>query len=133
RDRRSRARGGAGDGVSGNRGCRRRGPPLSSRPAEAAMDLGLAGRVAIVGGAGRGMGRAIAAALLAEGARVAICARDADALERAAADLAGPNGAAQVLAVPADLARPDDVSRLVAHTVERWGRVDVVVNNVGGP
>jgi 3-oxoacyl-[acyl-carrier protein] reductase len=97
------------------------------------MDLGLAGRVAIVGGASRGMGRAIAAALLAEGARVAICARDTDALERAAADLAGRDGAARVLAVSADLARPDDVTRLVARTVERWSRVDVAVNNVGGP
>jgi 3-oxoacyl-[acyl-carrier protein] reductase len=97
------------------------------------MDLGLAGRVAIVGGASRGMGRAIAAALLREGARVAICARGADALEQTAADLAGAADAARVLAVPADLARADDVARVVARTVERWGQVDVAVNNAGGP
>jgi 3-oxoacyl-[acyl-carrier protein] reductase len=88
--------------------------------------------VAIVGGASRGMGRAIAAALVREGARVALCARRPDVLTEAAAEL-GRDAPDRVLAVPADLSRPDDVPRVVARTVERWGRVDVAVNNVGGP
>jgi 3-oxoacyl-[acyl-carrier protein] reductase len=107
------------------------------------MDLGLHGRVAIVGGASQGIGRAAAATLLREGARVAICARGAEALAEAARALAGTAAAEprssgadeedRVLAVPADLARADDMARVVARTVERWGRVDVAVNNVGGP
>jgi 3-oxoacyl-[acyl-carrier protein] reductase len=97
------------------------------------MDLGLHGRVAIVGGASRGIGRAAAAVLLREGASVVICARGAETLAEAARGLAGAATADRVLAVPADLARPDDVARVVACTVERWGRVDVAVNNVGGP
>lgn len=96
------------------------------------MDLGLAGRVAIVGGASRGMGRAIAAALVREGAAVTLCARRPAVLEQAAADLAA-GAANRVLAVAADLSRPDDVARVVAETLTRWSRVDVAVNNVGGP
>ena len=96
------------------------------------MDLGLVGRVAIVGGASRGMGRAIAAALVREGAAVTLCARRADALAQTAAELER-DAAGRVLAVAADLSRPDDVPRVVAETLARWGRVDVAVNNVGGP
>ncbi len=96
------------------------------------MDLGLSGRVAIVGGASRGMGRATAAALLREGAAVTLCARGAEALSKAADELAAA-APERALAVAADLAQSDDVSRVVARTFERWGRIDVVVNNVGGP
>jgi 3-oxoacyl-[acyl-carrier protein] reductase len=96
------------------------------------MDLGLAGRVAIVGGASRGMGRAIAAALLREGAAVTLCARRADVLTETASALE-QEAAGRVLAVAADLSRPDDVPRVVAQTLARWRRVDVAVNNVGGP
>ena len=97
------------------------------------MDLGLEGRVAIVGGGSKGIGRATAAVLLREGARVAICARGAEILERTAHDLAVTADPERMLAVPADLSRPEDVSRVVARTLERWSRVDVAVNNVGGP
>jgi 3-oxoacyl-[acyl-carrier protein] reductase len=96
------------------------------------VDLGLAGRVAIVGGASRGMGRAIAAALVREGAAVTLCARRADVLAQTASELAS-EAPERVLAVAADLSRPDDVPRVVAETLARWGRVDVAVNNVGGP
>jgi 3-oxoacyl-[acyl-carrier protein] reductase len=97
------------------------------------MDLGLQERVAIVGGGSRGIGRATAAALLREGARVTICARGAEILERTAQDLAATADPERVFAVAADLSQPGDVSRVVAHTLERWGRVDVAVNNLGGP
>lgn len=97
------------------------------------MDLGLAGRVAIVGGSSKGMGRAIAAALVREGANVTMCARHAADLEHAAREIAGQEAAARVLWVEADLSQAADVDRVVARTAERWGRVDIAVNNVGGP
>src|SRR6476469_5439158 len=94
------------------------------------MDLGIAGRVALVTAASRGLGRASAVALAREGAKVAICARGADALADAEAELAGLTG---VLAIPADVTDPAEPARLVAATVERFGRLDVVVANAGGP
>jgi 3-oxoacyl-[acyl-carrier protein] reductase len=97
------------------------------------MNLGLDGRVAIVGGASKGIGRAAAAALLREGARVTICARGPETLESAGRELATDGSGDRVLAVAADLSQAEDVSRVVASTVERWGRVDVAVNNLGGP
>jgi 3-oxoacyl-[acyl-carrier protein] reductase len=96
------------------------------------MDLGLNGRVAIVGGASKGIGRACAALLAAEGARVVMASRDAAALEAAAREIAAATGA-ETLAVPADLSREDDIGALVLATAERFGRIDVLVNNAGGP
>ncbi len=92
------------------------------------MDLGLEGRVALVTAASKGLGLASAAALAAEGASVAICARDPDRLAAAAAGI-GPD----VLAIPADVTAPGAPARLVAATVERFGRLDVLVANAGGP
>lgn len=101
------------------------------------MDLGLRGRVAIVAGASRGLGRAIAEGLAAEGARVAICARSADALAGATAAIAAADATVaaggQVLAVRADVGRADDIDRVVALTLEQWGRIDILVTNAGGP
>ena len=78
------------------------------------------------------MGRAIAAALVREGAAVTLCARRPDVLDEAAAAV-GAAAPERVLTVAADLSQPDDVPRVVAATVARWGRVDIAVNNVGGP
>ncbi len=97
------------------------------------MDLGIAGRVALVTAASKGLGRASAVALAAEGAKVAICARGADSLADAEAELAGLTGPADVLAVQADVTEPGAPARLVAATVERFGRLDIVVANAGGP
>jgi 3-oxoacyl-[acyl-carrier protein] reductase len=94
------------------------------------MDLGIAGRVALVTAASKGLGRATAVALAREGAKVAICARGADALADAEAELAGYT---DVLAVPADVTDPAEPARLVAATVERFGRLDILVANAGGP
>ncbi len=94
------------------------------------MDLGLTGRVAIVTGASRGIGRAVAAALAAEGMAVGVCARDLDRLEEAAAELRSAGG--QIVAIAGDVSKQEDVERLVARTVEAFGGVDVLVNNVGG-
>ena len=81
----------------------------------------------MVTGGSRGLGRAIAAALAAEGARVAICARDGEALRESAAAMAG-----DVLPVAADMTSPEDQSALLATVRERWGEPDVLVHNVGG-
>ncbi len=93
------------------------------------MDLGLRGKVALVTGGTSGIGLAIASRFAEEGARLAICGRDRRKLEAAAAELA-PTGA-EVLAVAADVSHPDDVERLVRETVERFGRLDIVVSNAG--
>jgi 3-oxoacyl-[acyl-carrier protein] reductase len=92
------------------------------------VNLGLGDKVALVCGASRGLGRAIAAELVAEGAAVAVCSRDAERLAAAASEL-GP----EVLAVPADLAAPGEPTRAVEAAVERFGKVDVLVANTGGP
>ncbi|MBI2322266.1 MAG: SDR family oxidoreductase [Chloroflexi bacterium] len=94
------------------------------------MDLGLKGRVAIVTGASRGIGRAIALALAREGCRLAVCARGAPGLEEAAAAYRAA-GAEAVLPVVADMMAAEDIDRLFDATLARWGRLDVLVANVG--
>jgi 3-oxoacyl-[acyl-carrier protein] reductase len=95
------------------------------------LDLALKDRVALVTGSSRGLGLASAAALVAEGCRVAICARGEARLAEAAAELKRAGGEDAVLAVRADVTLGDDVERLIARTVETFGRLDVLVNNVG--
>jgi 3-oxoacyl-[acyl-carrier protein] reductase len=99
------------------------------------MDLQLAGKVAIVTGSSRGLGFASAAALAAEGCLVTICARGEARLEEAASELsrvAGPSGQpAHVLAVPADLSTQAGVEQVVSGTMEAFGGLDILVNNVG--
>ena len=96
------------------------------------MDLGIEGRVALLTGASRGIGRACAASLAAEGARVAICARGREAVEAAARDIAEETGGEAVPFV-ADVARPDDVDRLLSGIAETMGPVDILLVNNGGP
>ena len=93
------------------------------------MDLDLRGKVALVTGASRGIGKAIAQSLLNEGCAVAICARDAARLEAAVADLSR-NGA-RVIGVVADVASAEAVGNFVAKAVEAFGRIDILVNNAG--
>lgn len=96
------------------------------------MELGLNGRCALVCAASRGLGRASAMALAADGASVAICGRDPVSLDRTADDIRRSTGA-RVLALPADLSRADDITRLVSDTVTQLGALDVLVTNTGGP
>lgn len=93
------------------------------------MDLGLKGKVAIVTGGSRGIGRAIGLALAAEGCNIAFCARGEEGLRRMESEVAalGVTG----LGMIADMTSADDIAGVVARTVERFGRVDVLVNNVG--
>ena len=90
------------------------------------MNLGLDGKVSLVCGASRGLGRAIADELAAEGASLALCSRDAERLEAAAAEL-------DALALPADLSVAGEPTRVVEATVGRLGKLDVLVANTGGP
>ena len=96
------------------------------------MDLGLAGKVALVAASSKGLGKASALALAREGARVTICARTGADLDAAAAEIRRETGA-EVLAVPADLTSAAGIHSVAAATAERFGGVDVLVNNSGGP
>jgi 3-oxoacyl-[acyl-carrier protein] reductase len=96
------------------------------------MDLELTGKVAIVTGSSRGLGLATARALVHEGCLVTICARGQTRLDEAGAELRRDAGADdRVLAVAADLFSADGVGRVVSRTVETFGGVDILVNNVG--
>ena len=96
------------------------------------MDLGLRGKVAIVGGASQGIGFAIARLLAAEGADVAMVARRAEPLAKAVAWVAAQNGG-RAFAVPADIRSAADCERIVASASEHFGRLDILVNNDGAP
>jgi 3-oxoacyl-[acyl-carrier protein] reductase len=96
------------------------------------VDLGLNGKVALVAASSRGLGKASALALAREGARVTICARSEADLDAAAEEIRRETGA-EVLTVPADLTTAEGIQRVVVATVERFGGLDVLVNNSGGP
>ena len=96
------------------------------------MDLGLTGRAAAVAAASRGLGRATARALAAEGASVAVCGRDRGRIVEAAEAIARETGA-RTLPVVADVALPGDCRRFVEEAASAFGRLDVLVTNTGGP
>jgi 3-oxoacyl-[acyl-carrier protein] reductase len=96
------------------------------------MNLDLAGKIAIVTGSSRGLGAAIAAALVQEGCRVTICGRNAPTLAGAAGALRILAASADsVLSIAADVSTPEGVERVVAETVRTFGGLDILVNNVG--
>jgi 3-oxoacyl-[acyl-carrier protein] reductase len=96
------------------------------------MDLYLTDKVAVVTGSSRGLGLASAQALLDEGCKVTICGRGEERLSAAAAELRQrPGGIDRVLAVQADLATDEGVAAVIGRTVETFGGVDILVNNVG--
>ena len=96
------------------------------------MDLGIAGRVAVIAAASRGLGRAVAEALAAEGARLAIGARGGEALEKTAAAIRERHGA-EVLTRRLDVGDPAATAGFVRAAEDRFGRVDILVTNAGGP
>ncbi len=95
------------------------------------MDLGLTGKVAIVTGSSKGLGLASARAIHAEGADVTLCARGGEALKQAAASLRSLNARGSVLEVEADVSTAAGCARVVEETLATFGRVDILVNNVG--
>jgi NAD(P)-dependent dehydrogenase (short-subunit alcohol dehydrogenase family) len=94
------------------------------------LELGVAGKVAIITGGSDGIGKATAQILAAEGAAVAICARTADKLEHAAADIRAATGG-NVLAIPCDVTNAEDVERLISATLDRLGPPTLLANNAG--
>ena len=94
------------------------------------MDTGLGGKMAMVSGASKGIGRAVAEKLAAEGVRLSLCARGADQLRAVARDLEDKHGAA-CLAYTADLSRAEDIQGWVRATVEQFGGIDILINNAG--
>jgi 3-oxoacyl-[acyl-carrier protein] reductase len=96
------------------------------------MDLGLKDRVAIVAASSRGLGKACAWELAREGARVVVSARDAECLAATAAEIGAETGA-EVAAIQTDLTVAAQIRRLVDETLQRFGRVDILVANNGGP
>ena len=96
------------------------------------MELGLKGRAAAVAAASRGLGRATARALAAEGCGVAVCGRDAERIREAAAAIAGETGA-RTVPIAADVGVAADCRRFVEEAAVAFGRLDVLVTNTGGP
>ncbi|WP_341528345.1 SDR family oxidoreductase [Nostoc sp. UHCC 0302] len=95
------------------------------------MDLQLKGKVALVTAASKGLGKATARQFAREGAKVAICARS-ELIEKAAAEIETETGA-EVLALRADVTRQEDIERIINATVEKFGGLDILVTNAGGP
>jgi 3-oxoacyl-[acyl-carrier protein] reductase len=96
------------------------------------MDLGLEGKVALVMAASKGLGRAVATELAREGASVVISSRDEETLAQTAAEIADETGA-EVEPRAADITRAQEIQALVSHAADRFGGLDVLVNNTGGP
>ncbi len=96
------------------------------------MDLGLKGRPALVAAASRGLGKACAASLAAEGAKVAICGRDQGALEAARDEIAESTGST-VVAIQADVSREEEATRFVREGIQALGGCQILVANSSGP
>ncbi len=95
------------------------------------MNTGITGKVAVITGASKGIGKAVALALAAEGARLAVCARDERTL-KAAADEIQAHTHADIVAVKANTMKLNDIRRFVAAAEKKFGRIDILVNNAGG-
>jgi 3-oxoacyl-[acyl-carrier protein] reductase len=95
------------------------------------MDLGLDGKVAIVSAASKGLGKAVALGLAREGCRVVIFSRDEGNIQRAAEEIRAAGGPVEALA--ADVMREEDLRRVVERALTRFGKVDILFNNSGGP
>jgi len=96
------------------------------------MDLGLNGKVALVAASSKGLGRAVAETLAAEGCDLLVCARGKEALDEAASAIRATSKR-KVVALTADLSKQDDVARVAESAMREFGRVDVLVTNGGGP
>lgn len=97
------------------------------------MDLGLHGRVAIVCASSQGLGKAAAAGFAREGAHVVMCSRDTRKLGGAAQEIAAAAAGVQVVPVTADVTKASHIKRLVGIAARRFGRIDILVTNAGGP
>ena len=94
------------------------------------MNFELSGKVALVTGGSKGIGRGISAALAAEGCKLAVCARGQDAIDETVAEAQAAG--AESLGVSADVTNKADIDRVIDAALDKWGRLDVLVNNAGG-
>jgi 3-oxoacyl-[acyl-carrier protein] reductase len=95
------------------------------------MDLGLTGKVAVITGGSDGIGKAAAASMAAEGAKVAIVARTQAKLDEAVADIKKESGSDDVIGISTDVRNEDSVKAMIAAVTGKWGRLDILVNNAG--
>ena len=91
----------------------------------------LKNKIALVTGAGKGLGRACASGLAREGANVAICSRNGEVLSREAVNLSQETGS-EVIAIQGDLSKEEDIKNLINATINHFGRLDILINNSGG-
>jgi 3-oxoacyl-[acyl-carrier protein] reductase len=96
------------------------------------MDMGISGKAAVVTASSKGLGRAVAAGLAAEGAKLVLCARHREPLEQAAREIAGQTGA-HVLPVVADVSNLEDCQVLIRQAIQQFSGIDILVTNTGGP
>jgi len=95
------------------------------------MNFNLQGKTAIIGGSSKGLGRACAVALALEGVNIVLCARNEDTLRETQQEIESLG--VHTLALVVDMANGDDNARIVRETIDRFGRIDILVNNSGGP
>lgn len=96
------------------------------------MDLGIKDRVAIVAASSKGLGKATAMELAKEGVHLTICARDREVLEKTADEIRSESGV-EVLPVSADVSKTDEIKKVVSETINKYSKVDILINNAGGP
>ena len=95
------------------------------------MDLNISGKVAIIGGSSKGLGKACAVALAKEGVNIVLCARHEETLQRTKTEIELLG--VEVLALSVDMASAEDNQRIIDETIRKFGRIDILVNNSGGP
>lgn len=96
------------------------------------MDLGIKDKVAIVAASSKGLGKATAMGLANEGVHLAICARDPETLESTADEIRSQTNV-EVLAVPCDVSKTEEIKNVVSATIHKYAKVDILINNAGGP
>lgn len=96
------------------------------------MDLGITGKIALVAASSKGLGKAVALGLAQEGANLIICARNPETLESTKQEIQR-KFPVEVLSVPTDLTKPDEIKELVAKASTHFGTIHILVNNAGGP
>ena len=96
------------------------------------MDLGIKNRVAIVAASSKGLGKATALGLAREGVKLTICARGTDTLEKTAEEIRSETNV-EVLAIPCDVSKTDEIKKVVKETINTYSKVDILINNAGGP
>lgn len=95
------------------------------------MELGLRNKVAIIGGSSKGIGKGCAISLAKEGVKVVLCARNKQSLDQAAQEIETFGG--EYLTLKVDMNSPTDNLKIIEKTIEKFGRIDILVNNSGGP